>query len=863
MPAPANSTRRYKVVRNLLPGLVGVLLCTLLTGASAWGVELAECRKLYQTGEYADCIEQTALEIEKGRYGEDWRVLKCRAELVLGRHLEAATTVETGLKRYSWSIQLRLLGHEAALRVDDLEAAAAHLKAINEQATRYPWRYIDTPDLVTLGEAALVMGADARDVLEAFYDRARKRDPKSAAPLIAGGELALGKNDMTLAAEFFGEAQKLAADDPEVRFGLARVLVASEPARAAVEFEKLLEENPNHLRCMLLKVDRLIDAEEYDQADVWITRILEVDNRHPRAWAYRSVLAQLKHDEQAAVDARTTALSTWSRDPQVDHLIGRKLSQNYRFTEGAAAQRQALEFDSKYLPAKIQLSQDLLRLGQEDEGWKQAQQVYDTDGYDVVTFNLVELRDRIAKFRTLSDDHFLLRMDAREADIYGEAAMKLLNEARETLCAKYKLELKEQVTVEIFPDPNDFAVRTFGMPATSGYLGVCFGKVITANSPASQFESPANWRSVLWHEFCHVVTLQLTHNRIPRWLSEGISVYEERLENPTWGQSMDPRYREAILGDQLTPVGNLSSAFLTAQSGWHLQFAYFESALAVEFLVESYGREALRNVLHDLGAGIPINVALERRTVPLGELETGFEEFAKQKAGALAPKADWERHDLEALLSDDGNELELWAEKHPTNVIGVSLYVRTLIAGEQWEKAEIWLKRLIELYPEDTSHNNASLQLASVYRKQEQFDDERTLLKQYSLIDGDALAVYLRLLELEAEAEDWKSLLETSNRALAVNPLVPQVHRLRAQAAESLKQPDAAIGSYRALLALDPEDPAEVHFRLATLLHERKDATAKRHVLAALEEAPRYRAAHRLLLKIVGNASGERGVSTP
>ena len=40
---------------------------------------------------------------------------------------------------------------------------------------------------------------------------------------------------------------------------------------------------------------------------------------------------------------------------------------------------------------------------------------------------------------------------------------------------------------------------------------------------------------------------------MPRWLSEGISVYEERQENPAWGSAMNPRYREMILGDDLTP----------------------------------------------------------------------------------------------------------------------------------------------------------------------------------------------------------------------------------------------------------------------------------------------------------------------
>ena len=61
-----------------------------------------------------------------------------------------------------------------------------------------------------------------------------------------------------------------------------------------------------------------------------------------------------------------------------------------------------------------------------------------------------------------------------------------------------------------------------------------------------------------------------------------------------------------------------------------------------------------------------------------------------------------------------------------------------------------------------------------------------------------------------------------------------------------------AITVYRKWLWLDPPDPAAVHFQLARLLHKRGDAEAeaKRQVLEALEEAPRFRDAQRLLLEI-------------
>ena len=108
---------------------------------------------------------------------------------------------------------------------------------------------------------------------------------------------------------------------------------------------------------------------------------------------------------------------------------------------------------------------------------------------------------------------------------------------------------------------------------------------------------------MLWHEYTHVVTLGLTRNKIPRWLSEGISVHEELARDPTWGQRMTPRYREMILGGELAPIAKLSGAFLSPRTPEHLVFAYYQSALVVEFLVQRFGQEALRAVLRDLGRG--------------------------------------------------------------------------------------------------------------------------------------------------------------------------------------------------------------------------------------------------------------------
>jgi len=469
---------------------------------------------------------------------------------------------------------------------------------------------------------------------------------------VARGELALEKHDFALAAKVFAEALKRFPNDADFHCGLARAYAPSQRAHMLESLQTALSHNSNHVPSLLLLVDSHIDAEAYTEAEAVLRRVRTVNPWHPDAWAFQAVLANLQNDPATERAARQTALRHWATNPRVDCLIGRMLSEKYRFAEGAAHQRQALQFQPGYLPAQAQLAQDLLRLGEETDGWRLAEAVHQKDNYDVAAFNLVTLRETMAKFQTVSNRNFMLRMHPHEAVLYGDRALALLERARDRLCSKYGLDLRSPIVVEIFPSQNDFGVRTFGLPDNPGFLGVCFGRVITANSPASQGGHPANWEAVLWHEFCHVVTLQLTASKLPRWLSEGISVYEERLANPTWGQTMNPRYRSMILDGELSPIADLSGVFLSPRSELHLQFAYYQSALVVEFVVDYFGIDRLESGLAGTGAGRPHQPDTPETHGPDGRVGNAVCGVRRKRAENLAPGLDWQNPPLEELMNE-------------------------------------------------------------------------------------------------------------------------------------------------------------------------------------------------------------------
>ena len=141
--------------------------------------------------------------------------------------------------------------------------------------------------------------------------------------------------------------------------------------------------------------------------------------------------------------------------------------------------------------------------------------------------------------------------------------------------------------------------------------------------------------------------------------------------------------------------------------------------------------------------------------------------------------------------------------------------------------------------------------LAALYRSTKQEDKELATLKRTTQITDRALDAYARLAQWNLDQKQWSESKKYALQYLSVQPMTPLGHELLAKSAEALGEPKHTAAALAALLEMDPVDPAEAHFRLAKALGESGDpVSAKRHVLMALEEAPRYRDAQKFLLKL-------------
>jgi len=840
--SPAPIAKKLSLARTLL-------VCFLLvsSGNRSECSELDDVKNFYRTGDYSACIKLASAQVQAGVWNELWPRMLIESYLATGDYPAAQRAYEKALERFSDSIRMRLLGVRV-YKVNNLPLKAnEQMDHLDSMLVRSPWRFSNKSDLVPVGDFFLTRGEDPKEVLKNCYDQAAKSNISSDVydAHLATARMAIEKNDDKVASQSLAKAIKIDQTDPEAYFLLGRSWSATDPAKASESFAKSLELNPRFVPSLIQSAEARMSAEDYETAEIVLAEVEKVNPKLPKLWALRAAIAHLQGRYEAEGESRRQALVPWTLNPEVDFTIGKQLSMHYRFSESAEYQRRALTMNADYSPARTQLAQDLLRLGEIDQGWEIVDKVRTKDPYDVTIFNLKQLKSELEKFATLEAPGFVIRMDAREARIYGQDVVQLLSEARDLLTAKYEVKLVEPIYVEIFPKQKEFAIRTFGLPGGEGFLGVCFGRLITANSPAA-LQVDSNWKSVLWHEYCHVVTLQKTKNKMPRWLSEGISVYEERQRNSTWGQSMDPTYREMILGTSFVPVSQLSGAFLNPKTPMHLQFAYYDSSLVVEYWIEKYGIAAMRRLLDDLAIGMPAPEALKRAPGTLDLLDQEFQDYATSLAAKYGENLSFDRADPDVKV-----DLVQWLEQHPDSYWGLRSMCTALIGQKKWDDALAIAMKLQTALPDDSSNDGIYAMLASIYRGLGKLDEERSALVSLSERSSDCREAILRLIEIDERREDWPSLEKWCEQMHAINPIRSDIQQLRAATFEKTENYAKATEALTAVLELEPTDPAKVHYRLAESLQSMGQLDrAKREVLMALEESPRYREALELLVKM-------------
>ena len=306
---------------------------------------------------------------------------------------------------------------------------------------------------------------------------------------------------------------------------------------------------------------------------------------------------------------------------------------NYRFEEAVGLSRKALELDPTDERALAAFGVQLLRTGDEAEARTVLEKAFAIDKFDRTTLNLLTMLDSLDKFETITDGNIIVKLHPGELPVMREYVGPLAQQALEIFSKKYQFTPKGPILIEMFPKHDDFAVRTVGLPGMIGALGACFGRVVTLDSPKARPPGDFNWAPTLWHELAHVITLQLSKQRVPRWLTEGISTYEEKLGSPAWGREGELTFAMAYGQGEHMSVRELNAAF---QDPEKISLAYYEASILTEHIVDTYGMPALRKLLVTYGEGLEGEAALKAGLgVDIDKLQADFDKVLAAKYSSV------------------------------------------------------------------------------------------------------------------------------------------------------------------------------------------------------------------------------------
>jgi len=661
---------------------------------------------------------------------------------------------------------------------------------------------------------------DANDLLKIVT----KADPRNAEAFVVWGDLLAEKYNEPEAISSYQDALKIDPNMPEAHLGLAKALAATEPEKASAELEKALTTNPNLVQGHLLIAEQHIDEEEYQKAKDEIAKALAVN---PKSTDALSLVASINFLQNNTDEFNKSVKQVLETNPYYSKLydeIATNCEHLRLYKEAVGFAREALKINPKDSNAMSTLGVNLLRVGEEENGRAALDNAYKTDPFNAETVNTLDLLDKEAMhFTSFDTPHFKVKLEEKEIAVLRPYVAELLEKAYDTLSEKYGFKPEGPINFDMYPDHDDFAVRTFGLPGFDA-LGVSFGRLFIMDSPTARKPDFFNWGSTLWHEFAHVITLGITDHKIPRWFSEGLSVYEERKAFPGWGEHLKLDYLQAIQGKKLLPTSEIQNGFMRPKYPNQVLVSYYQASLLCDFVETKAGFAGIKKMLllYKEGKSTP-EVFQGALGLTLEQFDAEFFKWIDDKVKGIDMKAFTQLMESAEEASSKGDT----------------------------DKAIEVFNKSIEMYPEYTEEHNAYEPLAEAYLKKGDKKSAIETLKKYVSYSDTAFKGNFKLAGLLLEAGDMAGARRAYEAAMYIRPMDLEEHQKFGDFLLNQKQYVPAAREFEAMVALNAPDKAGTYTKLAESNFGRGDRqSAKANVMKALEIAPSYEPALELLLKV-------------
>jgi tetratricopeptide (TPR) repeat protein len=665
------------------------------------------------------------------------------------------------------------------------------------------------------------------------------------------GDLFMRYHQPADAATSYGDALKADPSWVRAHLGLAQAYSADDPRGAQAELDAVRKLAPDHPDLWLAIAQQRIENDDIPGTVEALDRAARVRSGSIEESALRVAVAFEAKDAAALPSALARVTAIDPRSARGLRAAGQQAAHDYRFDEAAEYGRKAVALDPDDAVAHAELGLFLLRTGDENGGRAELERSWEVDPSgrsDRVTLNLFRMLDSLEKFEVVPDGDLIFKFPKADAAVLKVYALPLGELAYKTFSERYGFKPQGPILVEIFSVHDDFAVRTTGLMGITGALGACFGRVVTLDSPRARPPGEFSWQATEWHELAHVFTLQLSKYRVPRWLTEGISVFEEHRRQAAWGREMTLEFAAALGRGKTFGVKGLPEAFKNPEN---FSMAYFEASLVVEHLVDLNGDAGVRTLLKAYADGATDAEAFTKAFgKSLDDIEASYKAFIDKRYGALreamkAPPSQVEAEDIEGLKTR--------ATVAPGNFASQLSFGQALVRSGDLSAAKAPLERAAALAPEASGAGSPHALLADIAAKD---GDEATARKELRALltwDHANVTAARRLAALAGAAKATDDEDFALRLVADLDPFDATTHGLLGRRLMAKNDQAGALVEFQAALAMGPTNLAEAHADVAEALLKlgRRDE-AKREALAALKEAPTFARAQDLLLAAMG-----------
>jgi cellulose synthase operon protein C len=610
--------------------------------------------------------------------------------------------------------------------------------------------------------------------------------------------------------------------------------------------------NADYGPALVFTAGERIEVEDYPGAQRELDHALRVNPRNSDAIAMSAAVKHMLGDRQGYNVLRQLALAQNPRNGDFFVQMA-ELTSNVRLYDTAAAYaREGVAVDSTNWKAYGQLGMNLLRMGRVDDAKKALDRAFAGDPYDLWIKNTLDLLDTYTNYDLVSTEHFQFMIEKSESGILGVYLGDLAEQAYKTFAAKYGFAPKGPIRVEVYRSHADFSVRTIGL-AGLGALGVSFGNTLAFDSPAAKDAGPFNWGSTVWHELAHTFTLGLTDHAVPRWLSEGLSVYEEHHARQGWGFTPSAGFLIAFRDHKLVPVSRMNDGFMRPAYPEQVQYSYYEASQVCELIARDYGEKALVDMLLAYKSGLTTDQVFEKALkTDLKSFDKRFDDYLRQRfAGPIAALA---QDSVAVEPSQSTQEILQRASSAQGSYAAQMIGAKILIDRGDADSAVVLLERARALFPENTSPDGPYGALLNIFSAGADTSRLVGLLSDMLKYGETSYEPHLMLADILQTRGDLKGAAEALDRAMFINPFDAAIHERLADLYRKTGDKARAVRERRAIVGLNPVDRAGAYYQLAVSQDEAGDQPgARRSVLKALEEAPNYKLAQDLLLKLHGD----------